>query len=184
MRAKCINETFSDCSIDVLDYCKAIKVLQDDNSEFTINFKKNEKFKNGYNASLYRGDKYIAGLKGPVGPKNAYEFFKNTINKFKNKDVLESLNENMRYRTIFGTEVSHTEALQKRIRDLITGIITEERGISEKAFSAYDDVMNEVKIICSENPEIYEEAENYYQKNKRLQGLAEEVYEKYFKKTN
>jgi hypothetical protein len=97
------------------------------------------------------------------------------------KLVAESLNENMSYKSFFGNDVSHEEALQKRVRDLITGIVTYERGISEKAFSDYDSVMAKVENICEENPEIYELAEDYYKNKKRLNFLAEEIYEKFFK---
>jgi len=94
--------------------------------------------------------------------------------------VREALNENMGYRDFLGREISHNEALQKRIRDLIVGVVVEERGISEKSFSLYDSVINEVKEICDKHPDIYTEAEKYYEKNKRLNLLAEEVYQKYF----
>jgi len=97
------------------------------------------------------------------------------------KLVNESLNENMSYTSFLGKEVSHDEALQKSIRDSITHVITDERKISEKAFEAYDSVMEEVKNMCLANPEIYKQAEEYYKEGKRLSLLAEEVYEKYFK---
>ena len=116
--------------------------------------------------------------------------YKDLSNKEKESDrkevrkflKVQKMNENMGYETIFGKVVSHEEALQKRIRDLITNIVTEERGISEKAFSSYDDVMNEVKNICDNNSEIYEWAQDYYDSGSRLNLLAEEIYEKYFKK--
>ena len=93
-----------------------------------------------------------------------------------------NLNENMGYKTIFGNEVSHKEALEKSIRDDIIQIIMDERGISEKAFKSLDEVFDEVKQLCKDNYEIYEKAEEYYQKGKRLKLLAEECYDKYFKK--
>lgn len=93
-----------------------------------------------------------------------------------------NINENMGYKTIFGKEVSHDESLQKLIRDNIIQIIMDERGISEKAFKSYDEVIDEVKKLCDNNSEIYEKAEKYYQKGKRLKLLAEECYDKYYKK--
>ncbi|MBW2998756.1 hypothetical protein KY321_04410 [Candidatus Woesearchaeota archaeon] len=98
------------------------------------------------------------------------------------KLVKESLNESMAYKDFFGKEISHEQALQKRIKDSISDVIMEERGISEKAFSDLDSVRNEVEKICSEKPEIYEKAEEYYQSGKRLAWLAEEIYYNYFKK--
>ena len=97
------------------------------------------------------------------------------------KFIAENLNESMGYKTIFGDEISHNEALQERLRRLITNIITEEKGISEKAFGDYDSVMIEVQDICDKNPEIYEKAENFYTDKKRLNLLAEEIYEEFFK---
>jgi len=41
--------------------------------------------------------------------------------------------------------------------------------------------MANVKNICEENSEIYERAEEYYQSGKRLNLLAEEIYEEFFK---
>jgi hypothetical protein len=93
-----------------------------------------------------------------------------------------NLNENLGYKTIFGKEVSHEEALQKTIRDLIINIIVDERNISEKSFKEYDKVISEVKQLCIDNPEIYEKAQEYYEKDKRLKLLAEECYDKYYKK--
>lgn len=91
-----------------------------------------------------------------------------------------NLNENMGYKTIFGKEISHEDDLHKSIRDDIIQIIVDVRGISEKAFKAYDEVIDEVKELCNNNPEIYEKAQKYYEKGKRLRLLAEECYDKYY----
>jgi hypothetical protein len=40
---------------------------------------KSTKFKDAYITSLYKDDKYIAGLRGPVSYDNAIQFFKNEI---------------------------------------------------------------------------------------------------------
>ena len=98
------------------------------------------------------------------------------------KFIAENLNESMGYKTIFGDEISHNEALQERLRRLITNIITEEKGISEKAFGSVDAVMAEVKLVCEKHPEIYEEAQQYYESGKRLKFLAEQIYDKFIKK--
>jgi hypothetical protein len=100
------------------------------------------------------------------------------------KLVSESLNESMGYTDFFGNKVTHETSLQKKIRNLVTDVIMEERGISEKAFSSVDDVIREVKEVCDSNPKIYEKSEEFYKSGKRLQFLAEEIYEEYFKKKN
>jgi len=94
------------------------------------------------------------------------------------------IKENLSYKTIFGKEVTHNEALQKRIRDLITQIVVDEVNISEKDFTRYDQVIENVKSICDDNVEIYEEAQNFYENKKRLNYLAEKIYDEYFKYNN
>lgn len=98
------------------------------------------------------------------------------------EDDLIPMNESLAYTNFFGKQVSHEDALHSRIRDLISNIVMEERGISEKAFSSVDNVMAEVKNVCETNPEIYEEAQKFYDKRIRLEGLAEQIYQKYFVK--
>jgi len=93
----------------------------------------------------------------------------------------ESLNESMAYKDFFGKQISHEEALHKSIRDDILDIVCEVNYISEKDFKKIDLIIKKVKEICEVNPEIYEKAEEFYSKGKRLELLAEEMYEKYFK---
>lgn len=92
------------------------------------------------------------------------------------------INENMGYTDFFGKKVSHEDSLKKRIRDLITHIVVSDRGISEKSFSEYDNVIKEVEDLCNSNPEIYEWVQDYYDSGSRLELLSEEVYDKFFKK--
>ena len=100
------------------------------------------------------------------------------------KLVKESLNENMGYKSFFGDEVLHKDALESMLRNDILLIIMKERGISEKAFKSIDDTILEIKNICMNNTDIYIQAEKYYQSNKRLNWLTEEIYFKYFKNEN
>ena len=97
------------------------------------------------------------------------------------KKVREYLYENMGYVDFFGKQISHTDALKKNIKDLLCNIIMEEKNISEKAFSSIDDVYLQINNICENHPDIYEMAQSYYEKHKRLKLCAEEIYEKYFK---
>ena len=90
-------------------------------------------------------------------------------------------NEGMEYTDFFGEKISHETALKKRTRDLITQIIVDEVGISEKSFTRYDQVIDHVKNMCDSNPEIYKNSEKYYNGGKRLQYCAEKIYYKYFK---
>lgn len=91
------------------------------------------------------------------------------------------INESLDYTDLFGKKVSHEEALRKNIEDKITQIVVDEFGISEKSFDLYDQAIDLVKSICIGNEEIYEEANKYYTQNKRLEYLAEKIYEEYIK---
>ena len=75
--------------------------------------------------------------------------------------------------------VSHEDALKERIRSLLTNIIREEKGISEKSFKLYDEVINRVKSDFSDK--MFAEANILYNQNKRLDYIAELLYDKYFK---
>jgi hypothetical protein len=46
---------------------------------FTFNLVKSDKFDNAYLASIYKVDKYVAGLRGPISYESAILFFKNTV---------------------------------------------------------------------------------------------------------
>lgn len=96
------------------------------------------------------------------------------------KNFNNFINEGMGYTNFFGKKVSHEEALQKRTRDLITQIVVDVAGISEKSFTQYDQVIENVKDMCDRNPEIYKKSEEYYSKGKRLEYFAEKIYDKYF----
>lgn len=90
------------------------------------------------------------------------------------------MNESMAYTDFFGKSISHENALQKSIRDLIVDVIMEDRKISEKSFKEVDSIINEVKIVCENNPEIYILAQKFYDEHKRLNLLAEQIYQEYF----
>jgi len=94
------------------------------------------------------------------------------------------LNESMGYTDFFGKKVSHEDALHKSIRDYIVNIAMDDLHISEKSFKEVDNVIDKVKNICNKNPEIYEQTEEYYKSGKRLNLLAEKIYDEYFKNLN
>jgi hypothetical protein len=91
------------------------------------------------------------------------------------------LNEDLGYTDFFQKKISHKQALETSIRDLITMIITTEKGISEKSFQKYDQIIEKVKNICENNLEIYDIAQEFYENNKRLEFAAESIYDKFFK---
>lgn len=94
------------------------------------------------------------------------------------KLVKESLNEQMAYS--FYEAPSDEDRVNKKLRDILTNIIMDERQISEKSFSEVDQVSKEVKDFCDSKPIIYTKARLYDQAKKRLQFLAEKIYERYF----
>lgn len=97
------------------------------------------------------------------------------------KKFTEKINEakDLSYETFFGVKVSHIESLHKKIRDQITHILMNEQEISEKDFTNVDRIVSNVKDIF--NPDIYKEVEMLYNNNKRLNYIAEIIYDKYFK---
>ena len=86
----------------------------------------------------------------------------------------------MSYEDFFGRAVTHVEAFRKRIENEIIGIITDEKGISEKAFDAYDNVINMVRNDMTEA--MCEEANEIWLQGKRIRYIGEMMYDKYFKK--
>jgi len=84
------------------------------------------------------------------------------------------------YKTIFGKEYTHEEALNKSVRDSIVDIIMTERGISEKAFGKVDEVVERVKDEMT--PEIYERIGKLYSTGKRIDYIAEMIYDDVFNK--
>ncbi|NMC59121.1 MAG: hypothetical protein GYA51_07035 [Candidatus Methanofastidiosa archaeon] len=89
------------------------------------------------------------------------------------------MNEQMAY-SFYETQ-SDDDRVNKRLRDILTNIIMDERQISEKSFSEVDQISKEVKDFCDSKPIIYTKARLYDQAKKRLQFLAEKIYERYFK---
>lgn len=96
------------------------------------------------------------------------------------KKFSDKINEgkDLSYETFFGKKITHIDALHKRIRDLITNIIMDEQEVSEKDFTNVDRIMKEVNDKL--NSDIYKEVETLYNNNKRLNYIAEIIYEKYF----
>jgi hypothetical protein len=100
------------------------------------------------------------------------------------EEDLIPMDESMGYTDFFGKKISHEDALHKSIRDYIVNIMMDDLHISEKSFKEIDNLIEKVKNICNKNPEIYEQAEEYYQSGKRLNLLAEKIYDEYFKNLN
>ncbi len=100
------------------------------------------------------------------------------IKKFKDFDPINE-SENLGYTSFFGKNISHDEAFRKRIEDDVIGIITDENGISEKAFGKYGDVIDMVRNDMTED--MCQEAQEIWKSGKRLRYVGEMMYEKYFK---
>ncbi len=100
------------------------------------------------------------------------------IKKFKDFDPINE-SENLCYTSFFGKNISHDEAFRKRIEDDVIGIITDENGISEKAFGKYGDVIDMVRNDMTED--MCQEAQEIWKSGKRLRYVGEMMYEKYFK---
>ena len=97
------------------------------------------------------------------------------------KKFTEKINEakDLSYETFFGEKVPHIESLHKKIRNQITDILMNEQEISEKDFTNVDRIKSIVKDKF--NSDIYKEVEILYNSNKRLNYIAEYIYDKYIK---
>ena len=82
------------------------------------------------------------------------------------KLVKESLNEQMAYS--FYEAPSDEDRVNKKLRDILTNIIMDERQISEKSFSEVDQISKEVKDFCDSKPIIYTKARLYDQAKKSI----------------
>jgi len=87
--------------------------------------------------------------------------------------------EDMSYENFFGKKVSHQESLRERLVNELVSIVTEEQGISEKAFSAYDEAIAKVRAFVDTDDSAIKEAQNFYENKRRLSLLAEILYEKF-----
>lgn len=84
------------------------------------------------------------------------------------------------YKNFFGEKISHEDALLSKISSMLSSIIMEERNISEKSFSKIENIMKEVKELVSKNKdEFLSQGNKYLNSNKRLNLLAEEIYDKF-----
>lgn len=67
------------------------------------------------------------------------------------------------------------------VASCLTDIITKERGISEKSFNMYDDVMKEVENFYNSNEEVIKKlVDSFEQKKCRKEFCAETIYNEYF----
>lgn len=89
-------------------------------------------------------------------------------------------NKSMSYTNIFGKKTSHLEALQKDIQDKLYAILSHEKTIDEKDFANSDVLSKEIAEFFKIHHDLYLKANDYYQANKRLELLAEEIYQDYF----
>jgi hypothetical protein len=80
---------------------------------------------------------------------------------FKNiQQTKKLIKEDMSYKSFFGKEVSHQESLKESLISELVNIVTEEQGISEKAFSAYDEAIAKVKAFVDSNESVMKEAQS------------------------
>lgn len=93
----------------------------------------------------------------------------------------QHISENLSYTDIFGKIHTHDEVLKQNVIDRITQIIIDELGLSEKNFKQYDIVSSYVKNIFENETELYDEAVDYYNNEKRIELFAEIIYDKYFR---
>ena len=80
--------------------------------------------------------------------------------------------------SFLGKNISHIDSLISNVIDSIIEIIREEKGVSEKSFKQYDEIINFVKEKFNE--EMKNESIELYNNGKRIDYIAEMLYDKYF----
>ena len=83
------------------------------------------------------------------------------------------------YKHIFNGQVSHRDALKERVSGSLCDILMQEKEVSEKSFSQVDDIVKIVKDFLTEN--IFKICEEMYSDNKRINYIAEFLYDNYLK---
>ncbi len=104
------------------------------------------------------------------------------MKKFESYFKKATITESLEYKDFFGKEVSHNEAIEKQLKGILIHIIMDDLKISEKSFTEVDKIIERVNKVYS--LDFNELANEYYNLNKRLKLLAEEIYDKYFKPFN
>lgn len=93
------------------------------------------------------------------------------------------INENnvrdLSYTSFFGKKINHLDSLKERVINSIVEIIREERGISEKSFKEYDEIINFVKDIFDND--MLERSSLLYKQGKRISYISEILYDESFK---
>lgn len=93
------------------------------------------------------------------------------------------INENnvrdLSYTSFFGKKINHLDSLKERVINSIIEIIREERGISEKSFKEYDEIINFVKDIFDND--MLERSSLLYKQGKRISYISEILYDESFK---
>lgn len=82
------------------------------------------------------------------------------------------------YTSFFGKKINHLDSLKERVIDSIIEIIREERGVSEKSFKEYDDIINLVKNRFDND--MLERSSVLYKKGKRISYISEILYDESF----
>lgn len=85
------------------------------------------------------------------------------------------------HKTIFGKEVSHEEELRSRIKSQIVHILMDEESVSEKSFGKVDDIVNRVNSLFDNS--MFLICEKMYSEGKRINYIAESIYDMYIKKS-
>ncbi len=92
--------------------------------------------------------------------------------------IMES--KDLSYKTFFGKLIDHNTALKKSIRASLLYILMDERKISEKDFVSIDELCKEVDNKLDDE-KIFKEISDLYKTNKRINYIAEILYDEKFK---
>ena len=80
---------------DNVNYQEKLINLQKKFPDYNLRYEKSKKFKNAYTGSLYKNNKYLYGLKGPVSIEQLFDFYDNILN---NGDQIHEDNHNFKFK--------------------------------------------------------------------------------------
>lgn len=102
------------------------------------------------------------------------------IKKFNEYSLNESFRDDMEDMSL-SDMMKHKSSYKDSVASNLTTIITNERGISEKSFKLYDDVIDEVEKFYESNKEELDELLDLFEVNDWRQSYcAEKIYADYF----
>ena len=105
---------------------------------------------------------------------------KSVVNENEEKFVIDKYGDKLKIDKAWSGFSWPVPEFKTRVKDSLVDIITTDRGISEKAFSAYDNVIKEVAEFFKDNIEMDEMMNNFEGNKARSEYIAEKIYNEFY----